>query len=73
MLKKIKQALKRNRKLYLAISPAFGLYRNAVMGCAWIFRGYEGSMAVFSSFDSRSYNDNPRYFSEALHEIKPDA
>ncbi|MBQ8507698.1 MAG: CDP-glycerol glycerophosphotransferase family protein [Clostridia bacterium] len=73
MLKKLKQALKRNRKLYLAISPVFGLYRNAVMGCARIFKGYDGRLAVFSAFDSRSYNDNPRYISEALHEICPEA
>lgn len=73
MLKKIKQALKRNRRLYLWISPVFGLYRNAVMGCARMLHGYDGNLAVFSSFDSRSYNDNPRYISEALHRLRPEA
>ena len=73
MLSKLKQALKRNRKLYLKISPVFGLYRNAVMACARLCHGIDKDLAVFSAFDSRSYNDNPRYISEALHEMKPDA
>lgn len=73
MFKKIKQALKRNRRLYLWISPVFGLYRNAVMGCARMLHGYDGNLAVFSSFDSRAYNDNPRYISEALHRLRPEA
>ncbi|MBQ3574737.1 MAG: CDP-glycerol glycerophosphotransferase family protein [Clostridia bacterium] len=73
MLSKLKQALKRNRKLYLKISPVFGLYRNAVMACARLRHGIDKDLAVFSAFDSRSYNDNPRYISEALHEKKPDA
>lgn len=72
MLSKLKRALKRNRKLYLKISPVFGLYRNAVMACARL-RGIDRNLAVFSAFDSRSYNDNPRYISEALHALKPDA
>ena len=73
MLAKLKQALKRNRKLYLKISPVFGLYRNAVMTCARLRHGVDKNLAVFSAFDSRSYNDNPRYISEALHELRPDA
>ncbi len=73
MLAKLKQALKRNRKLYLKISPVFGLYRNAVMTCARLRHGIDKNLAVFSAFDSRSYNDNPRYISEALHALRPDA
>ena len=70
---KLKRLLKRNRKLYLKISPVFGLYRNAVMACARLRHGIDPNLAVFSAFDSRSYNDNPRYISEALHALKPDA
>lgn len=73
LLSKVKRALKRNRKLYLILSPVFGLYRNAVMGLARLRRGIDPNLAVFSSFDSRSYNDNPRYISEALHALLPEA
>lgn len=73
ILSKLKRALKRNRRVYLMLSPVFGLYRNGVMGWARLRRGIDGSLAVFSSFDSRAYNDNPRYISEALHKLRPEA
>jgi len=71
-LSQIKNKLKRNRKLYLIISPVFGMYRNSLMRLARLRHGIDGNKAVFCAFDSRSYNDNPRYISEALHRLRPE-
>lgn len=72
LLSQIKTRLKRNRKLYLLISPLFGVYRNSLMRFARLKGGIDGNKVVFCSFDSRSYNDNPRYISEALHKLRPE-
>lgn len=72
LLSQIKTKLKRNRKLYLLLSPLFGVYRNSLMRFARLKDGIDGNKVVFCSFDSRSYNDNPRYISEALHELRPE-
>ena len=72
ILASLKRKLKQNRRFFLTFGRAFGTYRNAVMGCARLFKGIDGNMAVFSSFDNRSYNDNPRYISEALHALRPE-
>ena len=71
-LSAIKNKLKKNRKLYLIISPVFGMYRNSLMRMARLTRGIDGNKAVFCAFDSRSYNDNPRYISEELHRLRPE-
>ncbi len=49
----------------------FGSYRNAIMRCARLFRGYDDNLVVFSSFYNRTYSDSPRYISEALHAARP--
>ena len=72
IVKFLKNLPKKNRKLYLALGPVFALYRNTVIRCARFFGGTDHNMVVFSSFDYRSYNDNPRYISEALHELRPE-
>lgn len=72
MLKKLKSTLKRNRKVYLALSPLFGLYRNGMMKWARLCRGIDQNKVVFCAFDGRSYNDNPRYVSEELHRQRPE-
>ena len=68
----IKGYFKRNRMFYLFVAPLFGTYRNHIMARARRKRGIDGNLAVFSSFDFRSYNDNPRYISEKLHELRPE-
>ncbi len=42
----------------------------------WAYRlryGVDANKAVFMSFQGRSYNDNPRFISERLHERRPQA
>lgn len=72
IVKFLKNLPKKNRKLYLALGPIFALYRNTIIRSARLFGGIDHNMVVFSSFDYRSYNDNPRYISEALHELRPE-
>ena len=71
-LAKLKHKLRPYRKLYLVLGWVFGLYRNFIMQTARIFRGPDNNMVVFSAFDYKSYNDNPRYVSEKLHELRPE-
>ena len=68
----IKRKVRKNRALYLRLAKFFGIYRNAVICCARLFRGYDDNMVVFSSFYGRAYNDSPRYISEALHAARPE-
>ena len=72
MLAKLKHMLRPYRKLYLLLGWVFGLYRNCIMQCARLFGGLDNNLVVFSAFDGKSYNDNPRYISEKLHELKPE-
>ena len=72
IVKYLKNLPKKNRKLYLALGPIFALYRNTIIRAARTFGGTDQNMVVFSSFDYRGYNDNPRYISEALHELRPE-
>lgn len=72
MFSPLKNLVKRSRGLYLKLGPLFALYRNSVMRAARAFGGTDDNMVVFSSFDYRSYSDNPRYISEALHEMRPE-
>ena len=72
MLARLKHWLRPYRKLYLFLGRIFGLYRNCIMQCARLFRGTDNNLVVFSAFDGKSYNDNPRYISEKLHELRPE-
>lgn len=71
-LARLKHALRPYRKLYLVLGWFFGLYRNTVMRLARLLRGMDDNMVVFSAFNYYSYNDNPRYISEKLHELRPE-
>ena len=71
-LAQLKHRLRPYRKLYLVLGWVFGLYRNCIMQCARLFRGLDDNLVVFSAFDYKSYNDNPRYISEKLHELRPE-
>ena len=68
----IKGYFKQNRMFYLFVAPLFGTYRNHIMARARRRQGIDDNLVVFSSFDFRSYNDNPRYISEKLHELRPE-
>ncbi len=71
MLTSLKRRLKRSKKLYLMLGPLFALYRNTVITLARGLGGTNYNEVVFSAFNNQAYNDNPRYISEALHEIRP--
>jgi len=71
-LARLKHALRPYRKLYLVLGWFFGLYRNTIMQLARLLRGTDDNMVVFSAFNYYSYNDNPRYISEKLHELRPE-
>lgn len=71
LLTALKRRLRGSYKFYEFIAPIFGLYRNARMSLARLTQGIDGELVVFSAFDGRSYNDNPRYISEALHTARP--
>lgn len=61
------------RALKKKLRPLKRLYRR---GMVWVFRhryGVDREKAVFMSFQGRSYNDNPRFISERLHERYPQA
>lgn len=68
IIKRIKQ----HKRLYASLLSLRGLPQNTVMRLARLIRGMDGSAVVFSSFDCRSYCDNTRYVSEALHALRPD-
>ena len=74
MVHKIQQALRRrflkSKKLYRFFSPLLGIEPNLVMRLARR-GGVDMNLAVFSSYQGRAYNDNPRYISEALHALRP--
>ena len=72
LLTPLKRKLRQDRNFYLRFAPVFGTYRNLRMRCARLFRGYDDNLVVFSAFDNRSYNDSPRYISEALHAARPE-
>ena len=71
LLPNLKRRFRNDYQFYFRVAPIFGAYRNANMALARLLHGIDGNMVVFSSFDGRSYNDNPRYISEALHELRP--
>ena len=70
-LRKIIYRLKHNKRLYRLISPINGLKYNWPMLKARLLRGLDGNLAVFSAYEMRTYSDNPRYISEALHRLRP--
>lgn len=73
MLRNVKVALRKNQKLFELLHPFHKAWRAALMRGAQRRYGINPRKVVFSSFEGRSYNDNPRYISEKLHELCPEA
>lgn len=67
-----KDRLRKLSVLYKVTVPFVAGYRRANMLLGRLLRG-GGMRVVFSSFSGRSYSDNPRYISEKLHEMCPEA
>ena len=55
------------------LQPVHTGYRHLVMRSAQRRLGINPQKVVFSSFQGQSYSDNPRYISEKLHELCPEA
>lgn len=70
-LRTIKVALRKNQKLFEVLHPFHKAWRTLLMRAAQARYGVNMNKVVFSSFEGRSYNDNPRYISERLHELCP--
>ena len=68
----LKKYLRNHQAVFDKLQPYLILYRLGIMRRAQK-KGIQKNKAVFSSFDFRSYNDNPRYISEALHALRPEA
>lgn len=75
MLNKQKQAFrlycKRHKHLYRVFSQWFERRTNRALRDNRKQWGIDNNLVVFSSYNMRSYNDNPKYISEALHEMRP--
>ena len=72
-LRTFKVFLRKNQKLFEILHPLHKAWRVALMRWAQRTRGINPRKVIFSSFEGRSYNDNPRYISEKLHELCPEA
>lgn len=73
LLRDVKIALRKNQKLFELLHPFHKAWRSALMRSAQRKYGINPKKVIFSSFEGRSYNDNPRYISEKLHELCPEA
>ena len=71
-MRAFKTALKHNQSLFNLLHPLHKAYRVWVMRAAQWRQGVDVNKVVFTSFQGRSYNDNPRYVSERLHALRPD-
>ena len=75
MLNKQKQAFrlycKQHKHLYRLFSQWFERRKNRAMRDNRVQWGIDNDLVVFSSYNMRSYNDNPKYICEALHNIRP--
>ena len=74
MLRAVKVAIKKNNyKLFEVLHPFHKAWRMVLMRWAQLRYGVNPRKVIFSSFEGRSYNDNPRYISERLHALCPQA
>ena len=72
IVSKIKIALQEQEWIYYILYPIHRARRRLFMRFIQKRRGIDPVKVVFSSFQGRSYSDNPRYISERLHELRPD-
>ena len=75
MLNRQKQAFrsycKKHKYLYRIFSQWFERRTNRALRYNRKQWGIDNNLVVFSSYNMRSYNDNPRYICEALHSMRP--
>ncbi len=71
LLQDAKAFFKRHKNLFQYVWPVYWVYRRSVMALARAIHGMDSNKVIFSSYYSKFYNDNPRYISEKLHEMRP--
>ena len=75
MLSNQKQAFrlycKEHKHLYRIFSQWFERRTNRALRENRRLWGIDNNLVVFSSYNMRSYNDNPKYICEALHRLRP--
>ena len=75
MLNRQKRAFRRyckaHRHLYRVFSRWFERRTNRALRSSRRQWGIDGNLVVFSSYNMRSYDDNPRYICETLHALRP--
>ena len=70
--RKIDKWIFRHKKIYRLLSPINGLPHNWAMLKPRLLHGLDDNLVVFSAYQMRTYSDNPRYISEALHALRPE-
>ena len=72
-MQRLKLAIWQHKRLFHFTQFFLIAYRRSLMNAFRFFRGIDEKTVVFSSFDFKNYNDNPRAVSEKLHEMCPGA
>ena len=73
LLQKLKKRIIRQQWLFDLVHPIHKAYRVSLMWTAQKLRGIDPKKVVFTCFEGRRYGDNPRYISERLHALCPEA
>ena len=71
--RKVKTWLRHQKGLFAILHPLHRAWRRGIMRFYQRTRGIDPMKVTFSSFMGESYSDNPRYISERLHELCPEA
>lgn len=71
LFRAVRTRLRRNKKVYKLLGGVYGVRRNTVSAMARLRHGIDPNMVLFCAFEQKSYGDNPRYISEALHRLRP--
>ena len=71
LFRAVRTRLRRNKKIYKLLGGVYGVRRNTISALARLRCGIDPNMALFCAFEQKSYGDNPRYISEALHRLRP--
>lgn len=69
----IKQILRKTKWIYPLLSRIRWIGGRFIMRTCNRIYGLDSNVVIFSSYSGRSYSDNPRAISEALHERCPEA
>ena len=73
LYRKFKTWLRHRKLLFALLYPIHRAWRRGFMRWTQLTRGINPRKVAFSSFMGESYSDNPRYISERLHELCPEA